>query len=50
MARCIATALILAATFATPSHAATSASRVSILKYYYCLANPLVPDKTRCHL
>ena len=30
--------------------AAPAKSRVSILKYYYCLANFLVVDKSTCHL
>lgn len=43
--------LITAALFtATPAYAASPAQRPSILKYYLCLANPTVIDKTRCHM
>lgn len=45
------TLLIIAAILtATPAQAASPAQRPSILKYYLCLANPTVIDKTRCHL
>lgn len=42
----IAAALVIA----TPANAAPASQRVSILKYFQCLANPTVVDKTRCHL
>lgn len=33
-----------------PVYAAPARERPSILKYYLCLANPLVVDKTLCHM
>lgn len=48
MARVVLVALAFG--LAMPANAASSPSRVSILKYYLCLANPLVVDKTLCHL
>ena len=35
---------------APAAKAAPAKQRVSILKYYLCLANPTVVDKSLCHL
>lgn len=46
----IGLSLLFIAAFAMPAHAITTAQRIARLKYALCMSNPLVPDKTLCHL